>query len=137
MGKVSMTDKMRMQTLHEQGLGAKAIIAAYPDKQWKLSTDKKVCRRVDEMGSALERRKSSGRPKSVRTPTNIDRVDELICSQEGNIGKHLSTWRISAELNISRTSVRRIAKEDLNLTSSRRVPAQIISDAVRQKRLEH
>ena len=41
MGKVSMTDKMRMQTLHEQGLGAKAIIAAYPDKQWKLSTVKK------------------------------------------------------------------------------------------------
>ena len=53
MGKVSMTDKMRMQTLHEQGLGAKAIIAAYPDKQWKLSTVKKICRRVDEMGSAL------------------------------------------------------------------------------------
>lgn len=136
MGKVSMTDKMRMQTLHEQGLGAKAIIATYPDKQWKLSTVKKICRRVDEMGSALERRKGSGRPKSVRTPTNIDRVDELICSQEGNIGKHLSTRRISAELNISRTSVRRIAKEDLNLTSFRRVPAQIISDAVRQKRLE-
>jgi hypothetical protein len=41
MGKVSMTDKMRMQTLHEQGLGAKAIIAAYPEKQWKLSTVKK------------------------------------------------------------------------------------------------
>ena len=40
MGKVSMTDKMPMQTLHEQGLGAKAIIAAYPDKQWKLSTVK-------------------------------------------------------------------------------------------------
>ena len=47
MGKVSMTDKMRMQTLHEQGLGAKAIIAAYPDKQWKLSTIKKICRCVD------------------------------------------------------------------------------------------
>ena len=37
MGKVSMTDKMRMQTLHEQGLWAKALIAACPDKQWKLS----------------------------------------------------------------------------------------------------
>ena len=32
MGKVSMTDKMRMQTLREQGLGAKAIIVAYPEK---------------------------------------------------------------------------------------------------------
>ena len=76
-----MTDKMRMQTLHEQGLGAKAIIAPYPDKQWKLSTVKIICR-VDEMGSALEHRKGSGRPKSVRTPTNIDRVDELICHRK-------------------------------------------------------
>ena len=41
MGKVSMTHKMPMQTLHEQGIGVKAIIAAYPDKQWKLSTVKK------------------------------------------------------------------------------------------------
>ena len=30
MGKVSLADKMRMQTLHEQGYGAKAIVAAYP-----------------------------------------------------------------------------------------------------------
>ena len=41
MGKVSMTNNMCMQTLHEQGLGAKAIMAAYPDKQGKLSTVKK------------------------------------------------------------------------------------------------
>ena len=34
---MSMTDKMLMQTLHEQGLWAKALIAACPDKQWKLS----------------------------------------------------------------------------------------------------
>ena len=136
MGKLSVTDKIRMQTLYEKDLGAKAIIAAYPDKQWKLSTVKKIGCHVDEMGLALERHKGSGRPKFVRTPTNIDRVNKLICSQEGNIGKHLSTRQISAELNISRTSVRRIAKEDLNLTSFRRVPAQIISDAVCQKRLE-
>ena len=34
--KVSMTDKMLMQAVHEQGLWAKALIAACPDKQWKL-----------------------------------------------------------------------------------------------------
>jgi len=33
MGKVSLADKMRMQTLREQGFGAKAIVAAlYPLK---------------------------------------------------------------------------------------------------------
>ena len=30
----------------------------------------KICRCIDERGSALERGKGSGRPKSVRTPTN-------------------------------------------------------------------
>ena len=43
MGKVSLADKMRMQTLREQGYGAKAIVAAmrriaYPLNNWKLST---------------------------------------------------------------------------------------------------
>src|ERR1043165_2086622 len=31
---------------------------------------KKICLCIDERGSALERSKGSGRPKSVRTPTN-------------------------------------------------------------------
>src|SRR6218665_893526 len=37
MGKVSHADKMRMQTLREQGCAANAIIRAYPYKEWKLS----------------------------------------------------------------------------------------------------
>ena len=32
MGKLSNEDKMRIQTLNEQGLEAKAIRASYPDK---------------------------------------------------------------------------------------------------------
>jgi len=32
MGKSSYNDKLRMQTLREQGLGAKAIISSYPEK---------------------------------------------------------------------------------------------------------
>jgi len=31
-GKVSLVDKMRIQTLHKQRLGATAIMAAHPDK---------------------------------------------------------------------------------------------------------
>jgi len=37
MGKVSMDDKMRIQTLREQGLGYRAITAKYPEN-WKLLT---------------------------------------------------------------------------------------------------
>jgi len=60
MGKVSLADKMRIQTLHEQRLGEKAIMAAYPDKGWALSTVKKICQRVDQMGSATDYKAGCG-----------------------------------------------------------------------------
>jgi len=53
MGKVSHVDKMRMQTMREQGFEAKAIYRAH--KQWELSTVQQICRRVDATGSAVER----------------------------------------------------------------------------------
>ena len=49
MGKVSLADKMRMQTLREQGCGAKAIIRAYPYKEWKLSLSR-TATRADQQG---------------------------------------------------------------------------------------
>ena len=74
--------KMRIQTLREQGLGAKAIRASYPDKNWSfVSTLQTICRRVDETGSAVMRRVGSGRPmRSARTAEKIAKVAELICS---------------------------------------------------------
>jgi len=65
MGKVSLVDKMRIQTLREQRLGAKAIMAAYPDKGWALSTVKKICQRFDRTGSATERKAGCDQPKSA------------------------------------------------------------------------
>ena len=65
MGKVSLADKMRIQTLREQCLEAKAIMDAYPDKGWALSTVKKICQHVDRTGSATERKAGCGRPKSA------------------------------------------------------------------------
>jgi len=55
MGKVSHVDKMRMQTMREQGFEAKAIIRAYPHKQWKLSSVQPICLHADATGSAVER----------------------------------------------------------------------------------
>ncbi len=65
MAKISQADKMRIQTLCEQGLGAKAIKAAYPLKNWKLVTLNAICKRIDQRGSAVERKAGSGRPKSA------------------------------------------------------------------------
>jgi len=42
-----------MQTMHEHGFGAKAIIRVYLHKQWKSSTVQKICRHVDATGSAV------------------------------------------------------------------------------------
>jgi len=61
MGKLSYNDKLRMQTLHRQGLGVKATISSHHDKRWKLSAVKKVCSRVDCTGSAILCKRGSGR----------------------------------------------------------------------------
>jgi len=81
MAKFTYDDKMRIQTLHEQGYGARRIKNAYPHKQWPLSTIIRICKRIKERGSATDRKVGSGRPKSVRTATNVAAVEELICSQ--------------------------------------------------------
>jgi len=135
MGKLSNEDKLRIQTLREQGLGAKAIRASYPDKNWSLSTLQTICRRVDETGSAVVRRVGSGRPKSARTAQKITEVGELICSQEDKPGTSKSSRQVATQLNISASSVRRIAKLDLKLSAFRRVSAQVLSDTVKGKRL--
>jgi len=73
MGKVSLADKMRIQTLREQRLGEKAIMAAYQTRAGP-QTVKKICQRVDRMGSATERKAGCGRPKSARSEANIAAV---------------------------------------------------------------
>ena len=49
-------------------------MAAYPDKGWALSTVKKICQRVDRMGSATECKVGCGRPKSALPEANIAAV---------------------------------------------------------------
>ena len=135
MAKISRDDKIRIQTLREQGLGAKAIKKVYPEKQWSLTTLKRLCRQINENESIIERKKGSGRPKSVRTTENISKVHELICSQEDRPGTSKSTREIARAVGISEGSVRNIAKSDIGLSSFKRTPVQVINEATRQKRL--
>jgi len=60
-----------------------------------------------------EDKAGSVRPQSAHLDTNIAPVEELICSQEGQIGQHLSTHEIAAKLHISDRSAHRIVKKDL------------------------
>ena len=52
--KASLADIMRIQTLRERPIGAKAFMAAYADKGWMFSTVKKICQHVDRTGLATE-----------------------------------------------------------------------------------
>ena len=79
MAKLTHDDKMRIQMLHEHGMGAKAIKSAYPMKNWSLNTLKMICRRIDQEGWAVERKPGSGRPKTARSAENIVKVQDLIC----------------------------------------------------------
>jgi len=136
MAKLSILDKMRIQTLREQGLGARAIQKAYPEKHWNLSTISLICQKIDKTGSALGRKAGSGRPKSARTEANISAVEQLICSQEDQPGTSLSTREVAKAVSISEASVRNIAKVDLGLRCFKRSPVQVISEATRLKRLQ-
>jgi hypothetical protein len=60
MGKFSVEDKMRIQTLCEQGLGYRQILVAYPQKQWKLDTVKAICKKFKQTGCAFSRKIGSG-----------------------------------------------------------------------------
>ena len=101
MAKFSLVDKLRVQTLREQGYGAKAIRSAYPAKNWSLNSLKEICRRVDSRGSAVDRKKGSGRPRTARTADNMAAVESLILSQEDKPGEHSSTRQIAEQLGIS------------------------------------
>ena len=125
---------MRIQTLHKQGMGAKAIKSAYPDKNSSLTSIKRLCKMLDTTGSVLDR--WTKRSKTARTMENIARVEEMICSQEGQPGTSRSTREIAQELSISQTSVMQIAKVDIGLSSFKRIPVQVISEATRLKRLQ-
>lgn len=127
---------MRIQTLREQGLGARAIQQAYAEKNWSLSTISFLCQKFEKTGSVLMRKAGSGRPKSARTEENIGAVEQLLCSQDDKPGSSLSTREVATAVGISDWSVRNIAKCDLKLRCFKRSPAQVITEATRLKRLQ-
>ena len=74
MGKVSLEDKLRIQTLRKRGLAYRKIMAKYPNKNWNMNTVKNICKRVDKNESVVARKHGSGRPKTARTVENIEKV---------------------------------------------------------------
>ena len=130
-------DKSSIKLLRqEKGWGAKRICKEFPNKKWSVSSVKDLLRKIDATNSIC-RKAGSGRPRTVRTAQNVNRVAELICRQEDNPGSSKSPREIQKMTGISRSSVRRIAiLRDLKLSVFRRKKAQLLSDSDREKRVK-
>jgi len=96
-------------------------------KKWSVSSIKDLLRKIDKTGS-VERKPGSRRPWSIRTQRYISRVSELICSQEDNPGISKSPRNIEKVTGISRSSVRHIVKQNLQLNVFR---CKMLSDTDR------
>ena len=73
-------DKARVETLRKLGFGFRTTVAKFPEKGWELCSVKAICKRVDERGSATERKpgRPKGRRKTARTEENVRYLKVLI-----------------------------------------------------------
>ena len=133
---LSESDRHIIRALREEKkLTLNEILKEFPDRKWNKRTVAHFLCKLHDTGSDA-RRPVSGRPKTARTTENIEQVRELILSQEGCPGTSKSEGEVSKQTGISRSSVRRIAKHDLQLKVFKRVSMTELSEAVKNKRLE-
>ena len=117
----------------DKGYERKKLLNEFPGKDWSASGLDKHLRRIDETQS-VEQKAGTGRPRTARTEENIEIVEVLICSQEDKLKSHKAPRETARETGISHSSVRRIAKFDLNLTPFKRVKGQKLSGKDEEKR---
>jgi len=108
-------DKSSIKLLRQVKLwGAKCNCKEFSNKKWAVSSVRDLLCNIDTM-NAISRKAGSGRPRTVKTEQNIERVAELICSQEDKPGSSKHFRDIEKLTRISCSSVQRIAKRDLQL----------------------
>jgi inhibitor of nuclear factor kappa-B kinase subunit alpha len=130
----STKDKDLIEDLRENyGWGAKRIVKEFPTKPWTVSGVSRVLLVLRETGST-NRVKGSG--KRSRTPQLIQAVMKRALSDESDPGTHMSQRRIAAELQVSRSTVQRVIKQDLKLSVFKRFVVQSLTNNDRTKRLE-
>jgi len=97
--------------------GDVSLLRKSSGKNWAWTSVDRLLKKINFIG-VIERPNDSGRPRSVRTSEfseNIELVEELICSHESALHIYKNRYGIARKMNISRSSVRRIAKHDLLL----------------------
>src|SRR5437870_5485915 len=132
---LSKDDRILIKVLRqEKGYNALRFLKEFPNKHWSRRTLDRLISQIDKTGS-VEKREKCGRPRTSRNPENINKVEELVLSQEDAPGTHRTGRQIAREIGISRTSVCRIIDKDLNLKCFKRKRAQELSEANKITRL--
>jgi inhibitor of nuclear factor kappa-B kinase subunit alpha len=131
----TLEDKVAIKFLREnKQYGAKRFLSEFPTKRWSLSGLHRLLKKIDTSGTT-ERVRGSGRPRSARSDENIQRVEQLILSQENKPQTHSTQREISRELRIGQSSVNRIVKKELRLKCFKKHRATALTTANRQARL--
>ena len=132
----SYEDKIIIQNyLDEFGMSAYEIWQLHEEtKGWKYCSVKRLVKRYKEYGS-MERRKGSGRPRTVTTQENTELVEELICSQEDEPHTHLTPREIEGTEDISRSSIVRIVN-DQGINNFKRNKTTAMNEGTRERRVE-
>jgi len=68
-----------------KGYGATRLFKMFLDRQWN---DDGVKIKKTDMTGSIDRQRGSGRPRSARTPANINEVKGLALSQEDKNHRH-------------------------------------------------
>ena len=118
----------------EKRFNAHQVMKKFPSRKWNKHALYRLIKQIDATGMSNSCKAECGRKRSAHTLANIECVEELICSQNSNPGTSKSPREIERATGISRSTVRRIAKHDLNLKVYRRREVQKLSDADSTKR---
>src|SRR5678815_5297342 len=108
------------------------MIKEFPNRGWNRNKLNRLIRKIDETGTS--RRKPRESVCTAHTRANIARVSKLISSQDDDPGTSKSPREIQRETG--RSTVRRIAKDDLKLKIFRRREVQQLFDSDAKKPLE-
>ncbi|CAF2979203.1 unnamed protein product [Rotaria sp. Silwood2] len=95
-----------------------------------LGTIKSWIQMINRSGS-ISLSYSPGRPRTARTKTNISKIKCRLAQK-----KRVSSRRLAAEMNISRTSARRILHEDLGYFPYKKIKQPKLTDLQKQKKVK-
>jgi hypothetical protein len=99
-----------------------------------LQTVKLWIKMIGETGS-IDRCYSPGRPRTIRTKNNIEKVKQRLAKKKKK-KKKVSTRRLAAEMKISRRSVQRILCEDLGCFPYKKIKQPKLTDLRKRKRVK-